>query len=285
MEMNRVFHAPAKVNLFLRVLGKRPDGYHELSTLMQPVSVFDELQISVSEGEGIVVESNSPEAPGGPENLAYRAASLFLQSTGLRRRVEISVKKVIPVGAGLGGGSSDAATVLMALSEMAGIWLPDGALMELAARLGSDVPFFILKGPALAAGRGERLKRARLPEFHYVLVNPGFHVSTAWVYSSLGLTKAGENNNLLYSYEVPASREGLIEALVNDLEAVTARKYPEISGLKEMLMGKGAHGALMSGSGPTVFGVFYSRGEAERAYEALAEEIKGSARIFLAKGL
>lgn len=285
MEMKRAFQSPAKVNLFLRVLGKRADGYHEISTLMQPVSLFDELEISVSEGEGIAVVSDSVEAPGGEENLAYKAARVFLQSTAIRRRVEIAVKKVIPVGAGLGGGSSDAATVLMALNEMAGIWLPDGALMEMAARLGSDVPFFILKGPALAGGRGEKLKRARLPELYYVLINPGFHVSTALVYSSLGLTNIGENNNLLYSSEVPASREGVIEALANDLEAVTSRQYTEISGLKEMLKGAGAIGTLMSGSGPTVFGVFHSRDDAERAYQLLAPVIKGAARIFLAKGL
>jgi 4-diphosphocytidyl-2-C-methyl-D-erythritol kinase len=285
MEMKRAFQSPAKVNLFLKVLGKRPDGYHELATLMQPVSLFDELEIAVSEGEGVSVVSDSAEAPGGQENLAFKAASVFLHGTAMRRRVEISVKKVIPVGAGLGGGSSDAATVLMALNEMTGIWLPDGALMEMAARIGSDVPFFILKSPALAFGRGEKLKRAILPELHYVLINPGFHVSTAWVYSSLGLTKVSENNNLLYSYEVPASREGVVEALENDLEAVTAKQYPELSGLKEMLKGAGALGTLMSGSGPTVFGVFHSRDEAERAYVSLVPEIKGAARIFLARGL
>ncbi|MBI2401060.1 MAG: 4-(cytidine 5'-diphospho)-2-C-methyl-D-erythritol kinase, partial [Deltaproteobacteria bacterium] len=246
---------------------------------------FDELVISISEGEGIVVVSDSVEAPGGEENLAYKAARVFLQSTAIRRRVEIAVKKVIPVGAGLGGGSSDAATVLMALNEMAGVWLPDGALMEMAARLGSDVPFFILKGPALAGGRGEKLKKAYLPELHYVLINPGFHVSTDWVYSSLGLTNIGENNNLLYSCEVPGSREGIIQALANDLEAVTLKQYPEISGLKEMLKAVGALGTLMSGSGPTVFGVFHSRDEAERAYNSLASDIKGATRIFLAKGL
>lgn len=285
MEMKRAFQSPAKVNLFLKVLGKRPDGYHELATLMQPVSLFDELEISVSDGEGVAVVTDSAEAPGGEENLASRAARTFIQATAMRRRVEISLRKVIPVGAGLGGGSSDAATVLMALNEMTGIWLPDGALMEMAARLGSDVPFFILKGPALAGGRGEKLKRVRLPELHYVLINPGFHVSTAWVYSSLGLTKEIENNNLLYSYEVPASPEGVAAALANDLEAVTEGQYPGISGLKEKLKGAGALGALMSGSGPTVFGVFRSRDEAQRAHDALAAEVEGAAKVFLASGL
>lgn len=283
--MKRAFQSPAKVNLVLKVLGKRPDGYHELVTLMQPVSLFDEIAISVSKGDGVTVVSDSEEAPGGEGNLAHKAARLFLRSIAFQRQVIIEIKKRIPVGAGLGGGSSDAATVLMALNEMVGIHLPDGALMQMAASLGSDVPFFILRGPALATGRGERLERARLPELHYVLINPGFHVSTAWVYSSLGLTKIVENNNLLYSYKVPASGEGVVDALANDLETVTVRQFPELAELKEMLKGAGARGTLMSGSGPTVFGVFLSREEAERAYDSLVQEIKGAARIFLASGL
>lgn len=285
MEMKRAFQSPAKVNLFLRVLGKRPDGYHELLTLMQPVSLFDELTISVSEGDGVAVITDSDQAPGGEGNIAYKAARLFLETAGLKLKLGIGIKKRIPVGAGLGGGSSDGATVLMALNEMTGAGLRDAALMEMAAKLGSDVPFFILKGPALAKGRGERLERVVLPELHYVLINPGFHVSTAWVYSSLGLTKKVENNSLLYSYEVPASREGVVGALANDLEAVTLRQFPEIAELKEMLKGAGAMGTLMSGSGPTVFGVFYSWDEAERAYLMLAPEVKGAAKIFLARGL
>ncbi|MBE7415380.1 MAG: 4-(cytidine 5'-diphospho)-2-C-methyl-D-erythritol kinase [Deltaproteobacteria bacterium] len=277
--------APAKVNLFLRVLGKRPDGYHEIFSLMQPVSLYDEIEISVSDGDGIEVASDSPDAPGGSENLAYRAASLFLERAGLRKRVSIGIKKRIPVGAGLGGGSSDAASVIMALNGLSGAGFPDRELMEMGARLGSDVPFFFLKGPALARGRGEVLERVNLPPLYYVLINPGFHVPTAWVYSSLRLTKKGENNILLYSSEVFADREGLKKALSNDLEAVTIGRYPEISALKEKLTGAGASGALMSGSGPTVFGVFHSREDAERAYRTLESKVAPPARIFLAEGL
>lgn len=277
--------APAKVNLFLRVLGKRPDGYHEILSLMQPVSLYDEIEISVSDGDGIEVASDSPDAPGGSENLAYRAASLFLERAGLRKRVSISVKKRIPVGAGLGGGSSDAASVIMALNGLSGSGLPDREIMEMGAGLGSDVPFFFLKGPALARGRGEVLERVSLPPLYYVLINPGFHVPTAWVYSSLRLTKKGENNILLYSSEVFADREGLKKALSNDLEAVTIGRYPEISALKEKLAGAGASGALMSGSGPTVFGVFHSREDAVRAYRTLESKVAHPARIFLAEGL
>lgn len=283
--MKLAFQSPAKVNLFLRVHGRRPDGYHELTTLMQPVAIFDEIEIGIEDGDGLAVDSDSAEAPGGEGNLCHRAARLFLETAGLRRMVRIGIKKRIPVGAGLGGGSSDAAAVLVALDKMTGAGLGEGALMEMGASLGSDVPFFVLGGPALAGGRGEKLRRVALPELHYILVNPGFHVSTASVYSSLGLTKMDENNNLLYSYDVPATREGVVGALANDLEAVTVRQYPEIAELKEMLRAAGARGALMSGSGPTVFGVFYSRDEAERAYERLAPGIKGPARIFLAEGL
>lgn len=277
--------APAKVNLFLRVLGKRPDGYHEILSLMQPVSLYDEIEVAVSDGDGIEAASDSPEAPGGRENIAYRAASLFFDRTGVRKRVSISIKKKIPVGAGLGGGSSDAASVIMALNGLLGTGIPDRELMEMGAKLGSDVPFFFLKGPALARGRGEVLESTSLPSLYYVLINPGFHVPTAWVYSSLRLTKKGENNILLYSSEVFADRDGLKKALMNDLEAVTIGRYPEISALKEKLAEAGASGTLMSGSGPTVFGVFHSREDAMRAYRTLEPRVALPARIFFAEGL
>lgn len=277
--------SPAKVNLFLKVLGNRPDGYHEILSLMQPVSLYDEIEVSVSEGGGIKVATDSPEAPGGSENLAYRAAALFLERAGSVKRVSISIKKRIPVGAGLGGGSSNAASVIMALDGLLGTGFSGQELMDMGSRLGSDVPFFFLRGPALARGRGEVLERALLPELYYVLVNPGFHVPTAWVYSSLRLTKKAQNNILLYSCEVFADRERLKDALTNDLEAVTIGMYPEISALKESLVEAGASGALMSGSGPTVFGVFHSREDAMRAYGTLEPRVALPSRIFFAEGL
>lgn len=277
--------SPAKVNLFLKVLGKRHDGYHEILSLMQPVSLYDEVEVSVSEGCGIEVVTDSPEAPGGRENLAYRAAALFLERAGSCKRVSIIIKKRIPVGAGLGGGSSNAASVIMALDGLLETGFSDRELMDMGSRLGSDVPFFFLKGPALARGRGEVLERATLPELYYVLINPGFNVPTAWVYSSLRLTKKSENNILLYSCEVFADRGKLKDALANDLEAVTVERYPEISALKESLAEAGASGALMSGSGPTVFGVFHSREDAMRAYGALEPKVAPPARIFFAEGL
>lgn len=277
--------SPAKVNLFLRVLGKRPDGYHDILSLMQPVSLYDELDISVSDGAGIEVVTDSAEAPGGSDNLAFKAAGLFLEKAGIRKRVSIGIRKRIPVGAGLGGGSSDAASVIMALNEMLGTGFPEGELMEMGSALGSDVPFFFLKGPALARGRGEVLERAALLPLYFILINPGFHVPTAWVYSSLRLTKNTENNILLYSCEAVVDRGKLQDALTNDLEAVTIGRYPEISALKDSLVEAGASGALMSGSGPTVFGVFHSREDAMRALRTLEPRVVPPARIFFAEGL
>lgn len=275
--------SPAKVNLFLKVLSKRPDGYHELRTLMQPVSLYDEIFISIEEGRGITVTAGAENVPDGEENLAWRAARLVMDRAG-EKKVSIEINKKIPVGAGLGGGSSDAATTLMAVNALLGAGLSDGELMDLGAKLGSDVPFFILKGPALAAGRGEVLQKITLPELFYVLVNPGFHVSTAWVYGNLNLTKKPENNTLPYS-ERGFAVEDIRQYLENDLERVTAGKYPEISRLKGLLLEAGALGALMSGSGPTVFGVFSSEQGARTAFEKMRGKLDPKSAVFLAKGL
>ncbi len=277
--------SPAKVNLVLRVLGKMPDGYHEIYSVMQPISLYDEITIDVRDGEGVRVVSDSPSIPSDSSNLAGRAAIAFLKRIGCKKAIDISIKKNIPVAAGLGGGSSNAATVLMALNGLLGTGLGDSALMELARPLGSDVPFFILRGAAVATGRGELLERAAMPNFDYVLINPGFQVSTAWVYGNLDLTKRSENNRLLNSVEVVASTEGLKQFLINDLEAVTIRKYPEVLRLKEVLLDNGAVAALMSGSGPTVFGVFSDSQRADEARDILRGKLDKNVRVLRAHGL
>lgn len=279
------FLSPAKVNLFLKVLSKRPDGYHEILSLMQPVSLYDELTVEVEEGDGIVVSADHAGVPGGKDNLAYRAADLVLRETGLKRKVSIFIGKRIPVGAGLGGGSSNAATVLMGLNSFLGSPVKEQRLMELGASIGSDVPFFILKTPAIATGRGEVLKRVKLPRYGYVLVNPGFHVSTAWAYNNLDLTKKPEDNILMYSEETLGSVHDIKDFLQNDLEAVTAGRYPEISAIKGALVEAGALGSLMSGSGPTVFGVFSETGKAEEAFQRLKGTLDKGFSVFLAHGL
>jgi len=278
--------SPAKINTLLKVLGKRADGYHELYTLMEPISLFDKISIEASDGEGISIECAQSDVPSDNSNLAVRAAELFLENTGLTRALSIKIDKYIPVGAGLGGGSSNAASVLMALNEMLDTGLPDDELKRMGAEIGSDVPFFILKGPAVATGRGEVLRRVSLPGLYYILINPGFSVSTKWVYDNLDLTNNPENNILSYSDRLFESLTTLVDNLTNDLETVTLTKFPEISGLKRLLMESGANGALMSGSGPTVFGLFTEEKRAIKAFKLLRGELAGSSSaIFLARGL
>ncbi len=276
---------PAKVNLFLRVTGRRSDGFHEIISLMDPVSLYDEVTVSVEDGEGITVSSDCPHIPEGPDNIAFRAAELFLEEAGLRRRVVVEIKKSIPVGAGLGGGSSDSAAVLKALNVLLHAGLDEGRLMDLGARLGSDVPFFIPASPAIVRGRGEKIERVDIPPYHYIIVNPCFSVSTAHVYANLHLTKKAENNILSFSKNPPAGHRGIRELLHNDLEAVTAGMHPEINELKRALMDAGACGSLMSGSGPTVFGLFVERESAFEALDVLKKRgLNRSCSLFLASG-
>ncbi len=279
---------PAKVNLFLRILRKRPDGYHEIYSLLQSLSLYDELTIYVGSGTGeITLETDSALIPVDSSNLAYQAAELFLKSTGLTgKSIYIKIKKVIPVGAGLGGGSSDCAGVLMALNKIFSTGLSHKSLMDLGASLGSDMPFFIMQKPAIATGRGEALKEVQLPPLYYVLINPGFSVSTKWVYENLSLTNTVEDNMLFNSNRFFKSAKGLYEWLKNDLEAVTCAKFPEILDIKKALLESGAEVALMSGSGPTVFGLFRVKDAAEQAFALMKERFaKRDFPIFFANGL
>ncbi len=255
--------SPAKVNLTLRVLGKRADGYHDILSLMQRISLCDEMLFSPT-ACGIVVRCPDSSLPEDGGNIAYRAAAAFLSRTETPSGVEITIRKKIPVAAGLGGGSSNAATTLMALNEIAGNPLTRKELMTMGAGLGADVPFFIFGAPAWASGVGDHLiEAAPLPPLWFVLVNPGFPVSTKMVYENLtlGLT------NQAISYSIPrfSTLEELIGGLTNDLEKVTLRRHPVLDHIKTLLFENGARGALMSGSGPTVFGIFP---DAESALQA-----------------
>lgn len=280
-----ILSAPAKINLFLRVLKKRDDGYHDILTLMQPVTLYDDITLSVKSGEGIEVSCGNADIPTDKSNLAYRAAELFLKATGTGKKVEIQITKNIPVAAGLGGGSSDAAAVLKGLNSVSSAGLSVRQLMEIGSEIGSDVPFFLLGGPALAAGRGTELTRVELPGYQYILINPGFKVSTAWAYNNLDLTKRRQNNTLSYSKESFRDIEALSGYLANDLEAVTLREHPEILSLKSALIERGAAGALMSGSGPTVFGIFRARIEAASAFDALRRSLDRRFSIYLVNGI
>jgi len=261
--MRRNYTAPAKINLCLHVLGKRPDGYHELAMLMQRVSLFDQLEITLEDSPGVRVFCDGMVLGPGEENIAAAAARRMLALAGRDAGVSIKLEKEIPVAAGLGGGSSDAAAVLDGLNDMLDLCLSQERLMREGLALGADVPFFLFQRPAWATGIGERLQEvSKLPPVWYVLVNPGVAVSTAWVYRNLGLTSMREGIKL------PAFSGAVDELLVqlhNDLESVTARRYPEVDEAKELLRSHGALGALMSGSGPTVFGVFDDEASARYA--------------------
>jgi 4-diphosphocytidyl-2-C-methyl-D-erythritol kinase len=261
-------YAPAKVNFRLDVLKKRADGYHELRMIMQRIDLCDELEISTRRQPGISLTCNLPYIPRDRRNIVWRAAEEMLTHSGKDVGITIKIRKTIPVGAGLGGGSSDAATTLMGLNELLDVGLTDQQLMELGLKLGADVPFFIFKQPALAEGVGEKLlPLEHIPKLWLLLVNPAIHISTAWVYQNLNLTaeKVAARIPLLYN-----SSADVCNILANDLEAVTISRYPLIAGIKSRLIAAGAAGALMSGSGSTVYGVFASAEVAESARDGLS---------------
>jgi len=255
--------APAKINYLLDVIGKRPDGYHDLRMIMQRVNLCDEITLTLTENPGIKVTCNSKYAPDGSENIAWKAAQTLLDRSEVAYGVNIEIIKNIPVAAGLGGGSSDAATVLMGMNELLQLGLLEGELMESGCKLGADVPFFIFKNTALAEGIGDKLTPiSNMPKCWILLVNPGVHVSTAWVYRSLQLTSRASLNRLPKFFD---SIEQIVSILSNDLESVTIPAFPVIADIKSKLIRLGAVGSMMSGSGSTVFGIFKHFDDAEIA--------------------
>jgi 4-diphosphocytidyl-2-C-methyl-D-erythritol kinase len=283
--------APAKINLGLRVVGKRADGYHLLDTIMVAVSLYDEIDIrkirtaskNPASDELIKISCDHPDVPPAEENIVYRAAQLILKRSRRAQPISIRIKKNIPMGAGLGGGSSDAAATLVGLNRLFKLRLSLAMLKKMALSLGADVPFFIQARPARAQGIGERLRALRgLPRFWSVIIYPGFPVSTAWVYGNLGakLTKPIVNTSITPSLK---SLDGLTRRLENDLEGVTLKRYPEIGVLKQKLLHEGALRVLMSGSGSSVFGIFVSKQSAAKAFRRLRQE--EGAQAFLVHAL
>jgi 4-diphosphocytidyl-2-C-methyl-D-erythritol kinase len=238
--------------------------------IMQRIDLCDDVVIVMKDNPGIKVTCGRQGVPDGPGNIAWRAADALLQMTDRQVGLDIVITKNIPVAAGLGGGSSDGATVLMGVNELLGLELSDASLMDIGVKLGADVPFFIFKRTAIAEGIGERLTPvAGFPALWLVLVNPNIHVSTAWVYQNLQLTtdKVPLIISPLYN-----SLMDVCAILANDLETVTTKRFPVIGEIKKRLLNAGACGALMSGSGPTVFGIFSCKDSAWHAAQALAGE-------------
>jgi 4-diphosphocytidyl-2-C-methyl-D-erythritol kinase len=254
--------APAKLNIRLKITGRRADGYHELVSIMVPVDLFDLLEFRRIPGGNIVLSCKGIPLPDGEDNLVYRTARSFYARTGVREGVSIELVKKIPVAAGMGGGSSDAATTLMALNELWSRPLSESELHQLSIELGADVPFFLVGKPSLARGIGEILEPLETwPGCWFVIVRPPLAVSTSWVYGNLKL----ELTTNEYEYIKKALNHtpiSISQILENDLERVTAARFPIIETIKKSLLRAGAQGALMTGSGPSVFGVFESADEA-----------------------
>ncbi|MCF8067823.1 MAG: 4-(cytidine 5'-diphospho)-2-C-methyl-D-erythritol kinase [Desulfobacterales bacterium] len=263
--------SPAKINLFLYICGKRPDGYHDLYTLMTCIGLHDKVTMRFG-GDEIRVICNSPDVPDGSTNLAWKAAALFFEVLGQKEGVNITIDKSIPVGAGLGGGSSNAATVLLGLNRHFGGPFSKGDLKKMALSIGSDVPFFIFQKPAIATGVGEQLEfYEKLVPKTLLIIFPGKSVSTAAVYSryNLALTKEKKDNKSLQFKSVSFDAE---RHLHNDLEDVTVSMVPEVFAARTALVRHGADGALMSGSGTSVFGVFSDEEKACSAKKSLTTE-------------
>ncbi len=262
--------SPAKINLFLHIRGKRKDGYHDLFSLMCCISLYDTIHLNFHQ-KRTTITCSSKEIPEDESNLAFRAANLFFKASGIQEGVGIDIEKKIPVGAGLGGGSSNAASVLLSLNRFYDSLFTQDELMEMGLSLGADVPFFVFGKPAVATGIGEQLDHYnRLKPYHILIINPGYPVSTAEVYENLnlGLTKCEKNFNS-NSFNEQGFDAG--KHLCNDLETVTLKMQPDIKTIKKSLIRYGAEGALMTGSGPTVFSLFSDSRQAETAYRSLTQ--------------
>jgi 4-diphosphocytidyl-2-C-methyl-D-erythritol kinase len=274
---NITLPAFAKINLGLRVAGRRADGFHEISTVFQTVTLHDKLNFETRPDDGVLeLSCSDPDIPVDESNLVLRAAFALRERFGVRRGARVVLEKVIPAGGGLGGGSSDAATTLLALARLWEIETGVRELTEIGARLGADVPFFLTGGTALGTGTGTDIRPLEdVPKMHLLVVAPGVGVSTAKAYKALGapaLTKPYTVANLFVSRTEADFPDSLCDVMSNDFEAVVVRLYPEIGRVRDAITETGARRVMLSGSGSSVFGVFESKGEAERAREALKAE-------------
>ncbi len=273
--------APAKINLWLKVLGRRPDGYHELDMLMAKIDLYDEMEVEeTAEGMEIYVDGN--DVPCDSSNILWKAWTLLCQASDRSFGLRVLLKKQIPVAAGLGGGSSDAATLLQGVNQHLRLGLSSENLQDLGLKLGADVPFFLKEGPQWARGVGEVLSPVQLAPLYIILLNPQFALSTADVYQWFDqspqppFVKGGRGGILLTQENQdathPTALKEILSNLENDLEKVALPHYPVLATMKERLKVAGALGVLMSGSGPTVYGIFPSLEARDQGYEFLLKE-------------
>jgi len=266
--------ALAKINLGLDVLRRREDGYHEVKMIMQTIHLYDEIKLQKMKKPGIFIYTNLYYLPVNENNLVYKAAKLLMDEFSIQDGLFIKLKKNIPVSAGLAGGSSDAAATLWGINRMYKLGLSKEDLMKRGVKLGADVPFCILRGTALAEDIGEKLSvLPPMPKCHLLIAKPSVNVSTKFVYENLNVNYLKPEQHPNVDAQIDALRQGNLSLLVsrmgNILETVTIPAYPIIDKIKECMLEKGAVGAMMSGSGPTVFGVFHSKTKARQAYHTI----------------
>lgn len=267
-------NAPAKINIGLDVLRRRDDGYHEVKMIMQSIRLFDRLTLNKVSKPGIHLQTNLHFLPINEDNLVYRSAKLLMDEFGITDGVDIQLDKRIPVAAGMAGGSTDAASCMLALNDLFDLGLSKKQLMERGVTLGADIPYCIKKGTALSEGIGEKLSTIpKTPDCHILICKPAIHVSTKFVYTNLVLDEHTEHPNIERMIEAMRANDlhELCNHLGNVLETVTIPAHPEIASIKECMIKHGALGSLMSGSGPTVFGIFDDLDKAMYAKEKCRE--------------
>ena len=270
--------APAKINLSLDITGKLENGYHALDTIMQTISIEDKITLAKT-GRQISVLCDHPQVPQGNGNICHKAAEAFFEKTALEGSVIITIDKNIPVAAGLAGGSSDAAAVIKGLNLLYGTGLTQREMCEIGLKCGADVPYCIVAGTCRAKGIGEKL--TKLPSFagvYIVLVVPDFFVSTEWAYKNYDLNSPDEKPRTeeLISYIRGRDIKNTAERMANVLESITAKKHPEIREIKHDIKKSGACGSVMSGSGPSVFGLFENEEKARIAFSVIREKYNRS---------
>lgn len=267
-------NAPAKINIGLDVIRRREDGYHEVKMIMQSIRLFDRLTLTRSDTPGIRLTTNLSFLPVNEDNLVFRSARLLMDEFGIDDGLDIHLEKRIPVAAGMAGGSTDAASCMLAMNDLYKLGLSKHQLMKRGITLGADIPYCILKGTALSEGIGEKLSTIpRTPDCFILIAKPGIHVSTRFVYSNLVLDENTPHPDIDRMIGAMKRRDlkELCLHLGNILETVTIPAHPEIASIKKCMMENGALGSLMSGSGPTVFGIYDDLDKAKAAKEKCRE--------------
>jgi 4-diphosphocytidyl-2-C-methyl-D-erythritol kinase len=268
----------SKINLTLNILGKRHDGYHDIETIMQSINLADRLFIK-EEKEGIKIKCSHPLVPVDTQSLAYRTAEKILDRYRIKKGVKIEIDKKIPLASGMAGGSANSASILVGINKFFDLNLSNKDLREIGEELGMDVPFCIQNGTALAYHRGEKVTPLPPinPPLWIIVINPGFEIPTKWAYNNLDLSLIKREKNNTIAMLKALKEEGLekiAKNLFNSFEELIIKKHPEIGKIKDRLIEEGALGALMSGSGPTVFGIAQNKEEALKIYEKLKSEYK-----------